>query len=497
MEQQGTFKPVNRPKAGSRKQILLLIWVFSYKFNQDGYLVKYKARLCIRGDLQKVNSKDTYAATLAVQVFRALIAITAAYNLEAKQLDAINAFVNSLLDEEVYCECPPGFEYLGPCLKVLRALYGLRRSPRLWYNEFTKTLKELGMHQVTGQLCLFTNRSVILFFYVDDIVLIGRNLKEIEDFQKALISRYEMRDLGNLQWFLGIRIIRDRPNRRIWLSQDAYIEKLITKFNLESHRPIYTPLPANKLIPNEGQATLQEIHAFQQRVGSIMYAAVVTRADTAYAVNLLSRFLLNPSYKHLEAADHCLAYLNTYRTLAIQYSDQPNQDTDTTGPKVFCCSSDAAFADNPDRKSSYGYLFKLYGGPIAWKATKQQTVTTSSTEAELLALSTTAKEAIWWQRFFKSLGFDTKESLQIDCDNQQTIRLMVESNPLLPTKLRHVDIHQHWLRQEVQAKRITIQWVSTNDMPADGFTKPLTRQKHERFVRLLGLVDIKEVIPSS
>jgi hypothetical protein len=115
LEQQGTFTPVNRPNSG--KQILPLLCVFSYKFNQDGYLVKYKARLCIRGDLQKVNSKDTYTATLAVQVFRALIAIMAANDLEAKQLDTINAFVNSILDKEVYCKCPPGYEYLGPCLK--------------------------------------------------------------------------------------------------------------------------------------------------------------------------------------------------------------------------------------------------------------------------------------------------------------------------------------------------------------------------------------------
>jgi hypothetical protein len=125
-----------------------------------------------------------------------------------------------------------------------------------------------------------------------------------------------------------------------------------------------------------------------------MYTAVVTQADTVYTVNLLSQFLLNPSQKHLEAADYCLAYLDTYQILAIQYLDLPNQDIGNK-PKAFSCSSDAAFADNSDRKSSYRYLFKLYRGPIAWKATKQQTVTTSSTEAELLALSTTTKEAIW------------------------------------------------------------------------------------------------------
>jgi hypothetical protein len=169
---------------------------------------------------------------------------------------------------------------------------------------------------------------------------------------------------------------------------------LITKFNLESYRPTYILLPADKLIPKKGQQAIQqEIYIFQQRIGSIMYTAVVTQADTAYTVNLLSRFLLNLSQKHLEAADYCLAYLDTNRTLAIQYSDLPNQDKSVG--RIFSCSSNTVFADNSDQKSLYRYVFKLYRGPIAWKATKQQTVTTSSTEAELLVLSTTTKEAIW------------------------------------------------------------------------------------------------------
>ena len=101
------------------------MWIFLYKFDQDSYLAKYKARLCIHSDLQKIDAEDTYAATLAVQVFRALMSITAAHNLEAKQLDAVNAFVNSVLDEEIYCECPPSYEHLGPCLLVLCTLYEL------------------------------------------------------------------------------------------------------------------------------------------------------------------------------------------------------------------------------------------------------------------------------------------------------------------------------------------------------------------------------------
>jgi len=101
-----TFKIV--PKTPDIK-VIPLAWVFTYKFDTDGYLAKFKARICVRGDLQPKSNKDTYAATLAARTFRALMAITAAYDLEAYQLDAVNAFINSQLDEPVYCTFPEGF----------------------------------------------------------------------------------------------------------------------------------------------------------------------------------------------------------------------------------------------------------------------------------------------------------------------------------------------------------------------------------------------------
>jgi hypothetical protein len=116
-------------------------------------------------------------------------------------------------------------------------------------------------------------------------------------------------------------------------------------------------------------------------------------------------------------------------------------------------------------------------------------VTTSSTEAELLALSSAAKEAIWWRRFFIAIHFDPQEELTIFCDNRQTIHMLTNDTMKLSTKLKHVDIHQHWLRQEVQAKRIQLKWVSTTEMSADGLTKGLTKQKNDEFVKQLCLVD--------
>ena len=102
----------------------------------------------------------------------------------------------------------------------------------------------------------------------------------------------------------------------------------------------------------------------------------------------------------------------------------------------------------------------------------------------------------WWTRFFNAIGFDIEHEPTIGCDNQQTIGLLTKEAPDLKTKLRHVDIHHHWLRQEVRAKRLSITWEPTNQMIADGLTKLLPKQGHQNFVRLLRLRDITSRIPT-
>ena len=165
---------------------------------------------------------------------------------------------------------------------------------------------------------------------------------------------------------------------------------------------------------------------------------------------------------------------------------------------IFISSSDAAFADDQKtRKSSFGYLIQLYGGPIDWKASKQATVTTSSTEAELLALSETSRVTLWWKRFFYSMEFDTQQPMVVFCDNKQTLSLMEAETPRLMTRLKHIDIHSCWLRQEVQKKRITTGWIPTATMPADGLTKALPTQKHHNFVKLINMINISSLISTS
>ena len=163
--------------------------------------------------------------------------------------------------------------------------------------------------------------------------------------------------------------------------------------------------------------------------------------------------------------------------------------------QIFLTYSDAAFADDQNtRYSSNGYAIKLFGGMIHFKATKQKTVTTASTEAELLALTLTAKEYMWWIRFLKALGFELNAKTTIVCDNLQTIRLLTKEAPKLITRLKHVDIHQCWLRQEVQAERIAIKWAPTAQMVADGFTKELSPIKHSEFIKQLNMVDVEHML---
>jgi len=415
------------------------------------------------------------------------MAITAAFDLEAWQLDAVSAFTNSLLDEIVHCDFPDGFGQDGSCILLLRALYGLSRSPLLWLRELSHTLRDLGLTQVGEDLCLFTNDYLVVFFYVDDIVLLSRtkDLQKLEQFRETLMNQYEMRDYGELSWFLGIRVIRDRPNRKLWLCQDSYISKIAKTFHLTDRKLPHTPMTTEDLLSYDGQAKPQEIYAYQRKVGSLLYATTISRPDATRTASKLSEFLQNPSPSHHDAVDRAITYLYGTRTYAVEYSGEINAQN------VFICASDAAYADDTaTRRSTEGYLFQLFGGPIDWRSTKQKTVTTSTTEAELLALSHASKETLWWKRLFESLQLDPGHDITISCDNEQTVGLLSKTAPQYTTKLRHVDIHRHWLRQEVQDRRIRINWVSTTNMRADGLTKALPRQRHETFIRQLGLVDI-------
>lgn len=206
-----------------------------------------------------------------------------------------------------------------------------------------------------------------------------------------------------------------------------------------------TPLTTTiDISPNTNTATNTQIKEYQIKVRSIQYSAVLTRPDIAYSVSRLAEALTNLSSNYIEIANRVIAYLYNTRFLAIKYSG------DSTDKEVVMVASDIAFADRADRSSSAGYICKLYDGPIEWRSGKQRAVTTSTTEAEFLALSDAAKAVYWWKRVFNTIQFDPQQELLVFCDNRQTIHLLTGEDIQQQSKLRHVDIHRSWLRQEVR-----------------------------------------------
>ena len=252
---------------------------------------------------------------------------------------------------------PRGYSKRGVVLKLNRALYGLRKSPILWQRSFYSSLLDIGFKPVPHEPCCLTLDGILIFFYVDDIVVAYRKPAEptVHRLINKLKQHYNLEGGNDLQWFLGIRILRDREKRIIWLSQSSYIDKII---NLaKSTQPDEIPMSREELIPYEDRASYSEINLYQRKIGSLLYAAVTTRPDIAFATSRLGRFLTNPGPKHHAAADRVLLYLKRHRDYGLQFGGKADD--------TFTVASDASFADNTvDRKSSQAYVMKLFGSVV-------------------------------------------------------------------------------------------------------------------------------------
>lgn len=496
----GCFRKIDKVTATADAEILPLMWIFSYKTCEDGYLASFKARLVVRGDLEEP-LENTYAATLAIRNFRALIAISNYFDLELKQYDVPTAFLNAKLNRKLYAQILDGLEHKeGEILEVLLALYGLKESPLLWYRELEGTLLGLGLRATPGFPCLYVNDWLILFVYVDDIVMAYHHSNEHlqENFESKLIQMYNLKTMGNITWFLGIRVLRDRKLGKSWLVQDAYIEKVCARFGIECvGRYPELPLTENWLPQSNEEPDKSRTKLYQQLIGSLAYIAVWGRPDVARTHVVLACHLTNPGQSHISKAKQVWRYLLGTKAYALEASVTNNQlseyinDDITYKDPLFFGSSDAFFADEAEtRRSSQGYIFKFGGMEIDWKSTVQRTITKSTTESELLSLSLAGSQMEEWVRFFKGLSLTLDSKPVIWCDNQQTVGIVSKAQDKLHTKVKHVDIHQLWVRQEVEASRLDVVWVPTDRMPADGLTKILPKQKFSAFVKQLGLVDI-------
>lgn len=314
------------------------------------------------------------------------------------------------------------------------------------------------------------------------MLVAGNSRARLDELKERLHQELECTDQGPVNYFLGINIYRDRINKKMYLSQEHYLESLLDKFG-EVGNACKTILPSDwrPLAATDEEFKLAKDRPFPKLAGSILYAATVTRPDLAYAASVLCRFISKWSMDHWKAAKHMLRYIRGTTDLALTFDA-------SAGKRALLGWADANWGGCLDtRRSTTGYVFKTYGGLVAWKSRRQPTVALSTTQAELLASTEAGKEAVWLRQLLADLelGPADGEPVQIFNDNNGAIQLGKHQHGFKINKA--FDMRAQWIREHQDAKVISLDYINTDANRADLLTKGLTAERTRQLRKLLGL----------
>ena len=457
-------------------------WVYTMKRDEAGNLTIHKARFVAQGFTQRFgeNVFDTYSPVMRMSSFRLVMAIVAVLDLMCIAMDVNTAFLYAPLDEVIYVEQPEGFRKAGPkgeklVCQMKRSLYGLKQSPRNWNQVIDAWLTDYGLTASSADPCVYVKRSdgksgslMIVMLWVDDLTICGNNAAEIDHFKEAISKRFDMKDLGNLTNLLGLKVIRDRPARILEINQEEYIKEVLQRFGMSDCKPVGTPAEGYlERCPN-GEASRD----YMSLVGSLLYAAMVTRPDIAFAVQALGRHLQSSTDAHWTAGKRILRYLKGTKDLGLVYGD-PSSGTTLKG------FADADWATDKDtRRSVTGYVFELGGAAITWNSKLQPTVALSTSEAEYMAACAATQEAIHLRRLLGDLGFPQEGPTVILEDNMGCI--CMSENPVMHRRTKHIDIKFHFIREAVERGDVVLTFTSTSTQVADLLTKPLPKTRTQK-----------------
>jgi hypothetical protein len=454
----------------------------------------YKARWVARGFQQQygIDFLETFANTVNTTAWRLILAIAGHLNWEIRQWDVKSAFPNAYLHEEVYIQQPKGFEdpeHPNWICSLNKALYGLKQSGREWEIHLRGLLQEAGLYPLKTDQSIYLNKvgDLILLAYVDDLIILSSGMDKIKDLWGQLAHKIEMKDLGDINEFLGIKVSRNREMRTISLGQYHYIEKYLSKRGLKdkkspTHGYIGSPIPIGaKIEPLQGTADSRDIKDFQQRIGSLIYLMNKTRVDLAYPIGCLARYMANPGPLHFKVLDKVEKYIENTPKLGLSFQSNSNS---------IDCYVDADWGgDIGTRRSTTGYIFLYRGSPISWSSKLQKTVALSSCEAEYMAL----KEAIKEQQYIRAILHELKPILGdtvIECSNIYTdsnSAIELAKNPVYHARTKHIDIQYHFTRECLEKGLLNLIWTPTDGQLADGLTKPISNDKWTRFIKGIGL----------
>jgi len=430
---------------------------------------------------------EVYAHVARLETVRLIIAIGCGRNWPMYLLDVKSAFLNGPLDEVLYVTQPPGFEIKGKedmVFRLHKALYGLKQAPRAWnkrinsfQQEFVKYKSEYGMYVKKGKV----GNQILICLYVDDLILTGSNMNEIEAFKVQMTKEFQMANLGKLTYILGMEVTE--ISEGLVMYQMKYASDILKRFNMLSCNLASSPVEVNvKLVINEDEE-LVDSTLFKQVVGSLRYLCN-SRPYIAYAVRIISRFMSEPRASHLLVAKRAMKYIKGTLEYGILFPKCLNEDYMELMAyyDADCCG------DKQDRKRTSGYLFKFLDAPISWCAKKQPVVALSTREYEYIAGCLAACQEVWLESTLKEMEIEVNIPIALFTHNKSPINLA--KNPVLHGRSKHIEAKFYFLREQVNKEALKVIHCSTEMQLADMFTKHV---KVDRFIKLRSLIGMVKV----
>ncbi|KAL0313066.1 UNVERIFIED_CONTAM: Retrovirus-related Pol polyprotein from transposon RE1 [Sesamum radiatum] len=431
-------------------------------------------------ELEALEKNKTWKLT-ALPSGKAAHRLQMARNWPLHQLDVNNAFLHGHLDEDIYMTPPEGYHVSsGLVCKLEKSLYGLKQASRQWNVELTLKLKQFGFVQSAHDHCLFTWQTasglLMLLVYVDDILVTGPSLTDIQFVKDHLHQLFTIKDIGVARYFLGLEIARGSSG--IYVAQTKYIMDIVKDLGLLEAKAVSTLLPMGLKLTADCGALLINPDSYRRLIGRLLYLAF-TRPDISHSVQQLSQFLTHPCEAHWKAALHIVRYLKGSPALGIFFPSSSSFEL-----TAYC---DADWASCPDsRRSLSGFCIFLGGALVSWKTKKQSTVSRSTAEAEYRSMAATVCELKWLSYVLADLGVSVSLPIPLFCDNQAALHIM--ANPVFHERTKHIELDCHVVRDAYKSGFVAPSHVRSALQLADLFTKILPLKLFADLISKLGLV---------
>ena len=439
--------------------------------NADGSLQKLKARLVAQGynQAEGIDYLETYSPVVRTATVRGVLHLATIMQWDIKQMDVQNAFLHGDLNETVYMRQPAGFvDESRPdhVCHLHKSLYGLKQSPRAWFDKFNTYLMEFGFTCSIPDPSLFVYAKgkdvILLLLYVDVMLITGNNSETLASLLAELNKQFKMKDLGQMHYFLGIQARFHIDG--LFLSQQKYAEDLLVDASMSDCAPMPTPLPLqlNKQ-RNQNQELFSNPTYFRSLAGKLQYLTL-TRPDIQFDVNYVCKKMHAPTVLDFSLLKRILRYVKGTMTMGINF----RKDSDCT----LRAYSDSDWSGCQEtRRSTGGYCTYFGLNLISWSSQKQSSVSKSSTEAEYRTLSEAASEITWLSSILKELRIPLLRPPELYCDNLSSVYLT--ANPAFHKRTKHFKNHYHYVRERVALGLLVVRHIPSHEQIVDIFTKSL------------------------